>query len=363
MSLHPSTSVKDRTRPAGALRCSGPGKIAVVWRGDRTARSEATRENNRFLRIFEELATLGVTAEPAVYDETFADEVRAQLLQADGVLVWVNPLQNGKTRHSLDALLREVASKGPWVSAHPDAILAMGTKDVLVRTRHLGWGTDTHVHDSMARFRDTFPGRLAAGGARVLKQNRGNDGQGVWKVETVPSESMQKVLVLEAANEASPEEVQLDDFIERCEPYFCQGGRIIDQPFQERIGEGMIRCYMAADRVAGFAHQYPKGLLPPSHVRPHGEKRMYPPDAEAFKPLRAKMESEWVPQLMEAVHLDAATLPVIWDADFLYGPETATAGHTYVLCEINVSSVFAIPDEAAAAIARVSARRLKGNDR
>jgi hypothetical protein len=153
----------------------------------------------------------------------------------------------------------------------------------------------------------------------------------------------------------------LDDFMKRCEPYFDQCGRIIDQPFQERLGEGMIRCYMAADQVAGFAHQYPKGLLPPSHVRPHGEKRMYPPDAEAFKPLRAKMESEWVHQLMEAVRVDAAALPVIWDADFLYGPRTATGEDSYVLCEINVSSVFAIPDEAAAAIARVSAQRLKGD--
>ena len=149
--------------------------------------------------------------------------------------------------------------------------------------------------------------------------------------------------------------------MEQCEPYFSLGGRIIDQPFQERLGEGMIRCYMAADRVAGFAHQYPRGLLPPSCVRPHGEKRMFPPDSEMFKPLRAKMEREWVTQMMGALHLDAAALPVIWDADFLYGPKTPTGDDTYVLCEINVSSVFAIPDEAAGAIARVSARRLRGD--
>src|SRR5215212_10181111 len=162
---------------------AAPETIAIAWRGDRTARREATPQNNRFHRIVEELATLGLQAEPAVYDETFADEVRAQLLQADGVLVWVNPLQDGKTRHSLDALLRDVASQGPWVSAHPDTILKMGTKEVLVCTRHLGWGTDTQLYASMAQFRDAFTARLAAGAARVLKQSRGNDGQGVWKVE------------------------------------------------------------------------------------------------------------------------------------------------------------------------------------
>src|SRR3954467_14865721 len=164
-----------------------PGTIAILWRGDRTTRRQATPHNNRFHRIFEELARLGLRAEPAVYDETFADEVRAQLLQAEGVLVWVNPLQDGKTRHCLDAMLREVASNGPWVSAHPDTILKMGTKEVLVRTRHLGWGTDTQLYASMAQFRDAFAARLAAGAARVLKQSRGNDGQGVWKVKPVAS--------------------------------------------------------------------------------------------------------------------------------------------------------------------------------
>ena len=117
------------------------GKIAIVWREDRTTPCEVTPRNNRFHRIFEELAALNIEAEPAVYDETFADEVRAQLLQANGVLVWVNPLQDGKTRHATPWMpCCASRSQGPWVSAHPDTILKMGTKEVLVRTRHLGWG-------------------------------------------------------------------------------------------------------------------------------------------------------------------------------------------------------------------------------
>ena len=95
-------------------------RVAVVWRGDDAARAAATPQNNRFHRIFEELAALDIQAEPAVYDEAFADDVRDQLLAADGVLVWVNPIHQGKTREPLDPLLREVARRGPWVSAHPD---------------------------------------------------------------------------------------------------------------------------------------------------------------------------------------------------------------------------------------------------
>ena len=166
------------------------------------------------------------------------------------------------------------------------------------------------------------------------------------------------VRITEAAQGGPAEEVPLDAFLARCEPYFEQGGRIIDQPFQERLGDGMIRCYMAGDRVAGFAHQYPKGLLPPSSVRPHTEKRMSAPDAEPFRRLRGLMEDEWTPQMMAALGLRADELPIIWDADFLYGPKTATGADTYVLCEINVSSVFAIPNEAPAAIARLVAQRL-----
>ena len=52
-------------------------------------------------------------------------------------------------------------------------------------------------------------------------------------------------------------------------------------------------------------------------------------------------------------------MPVIWDADFLYGPKTAAGEDTYVLCEINVSAVLPIPEEAPAEIARCVARGLR----
>jgi hypothetical protein len=63
--------------------------------------------------------------------------------------------------------------------------------------------------------------------------------------------------------------------------------------------------------------------------------------------------------MMAVLGLDAACLPIIWDADFLYGPRTAAGDDTYVLCEINVSSVFAIPDQAPAEIARLVGTRLE----
>src|SRR5580692_695121 len=107
------------------------GKVALLWRGDRAARDAATAGTSRFNRVFEALAQAGVSAEPAVFDEAMLDEVRDQLLAVDGVLVWVDPLSDGRTRKLLDPLLREVSQQGPWVSTHPDVIAKMGTKEVL----------------------------------------------------------------------------------------------------------------------------------------------------------------------------------------------------------------------------------------
>src|SRR5690348_5520754 len=197
-----------------------PYKVAILWRGDRETRRAANPRNNRFHRVFEELAVLGIHAEPAVYDEEIAAEVREQLLTVDGVLVWVDPIHQGKTRAALDPLLREVASRGPWVSAHPDVILKMGVKEVLYRTRDFGWGTDTHRYDDAQTFRREFPPRLRAHGPRVLKQNRGNGGQGVWKVEAVSDTT---VRVLHAQRGSQFEEMPLKAFMAHCEPYFGWG--------------------------------------------------------------------------------------------------------------------------------------------
>src|SRR5262245_2331933 len=98
----------------------------------------------------------------------------------------------------LDALLRKVAARGAWVSAHPDVILKLGTKEVLHRTRTMSWGCDTALYRTPEAMRAELPARLATG-PRVIKRNRGNGGQGVWKVETLTSpQNSPTVRVLDA---------------------------------------------------------------------------------------------------------------------------------------------------------------------
>jgi hypothetical protein len=333
------------------------GRIAILWRGDEAARRRATPEGSRFKAIFAALADLGVDAEPAVYEGDVVDAVRARLAELDGVLVWVNPIHEGRNRANLDALLREVAAQGVWVSAHPDVILKMGTKEVLYRTRTMSWGCETALYRTAEAMRVELPARLAAG-PRVIKRNRGNGGEGVWKVETLANpRTPSMVRVLDATKEAS-EELALEEFLERCLEYF-EDGCVIDQPFQARLSEGVVRCYMAGDRCAGFGHQKVKALVDSPASRAKAGPRLYTSNADPrFQRLRRLMEEEWTPQLTSLLNIPRRDLPMIWDADFMLGAPGADWTDSYVLGEINVSSVFPIPDEAAAEIARRVAHRL-----
>jgi hypothetical protein len=349
--------------PLSTTGPDGVARIGLLWRGERGPGAPPTRGDTLLGPLFDALARLDVVAQPVVFSDDAIQEVREELLQLDGVLVWVNPIQDGRDRTKLDALLRDAAADGIWVSAHPDIILRMGTKEVLVRTRNLGWGTDTHLYETAAEFRDRFPARLAADHVRVLKQHRGNGGQGVLKVDFVvdatganpPTETPSHATPVRVQHadkrDARVEEMPLGEFIESCARYFSESGRIIDQAFQARLSEGMVRCYLVRDEVVGFCHQWPKGLLPPTTATTDvaaniGRHVMEPPSTPAYQALKTRMEVEWVPQMKGLLDLDAASMPVIWDADFLYGPKTATGADTYVLCEINVSAVWPYPESA-----------------
>lgn len=329
-------------------------RIAIVYPGNYEARQNATPENNRFAALFQALADLGIHAEPAVYHPDFWQEVYSQLLEVDAVLVWVNPIQDGHTRTVLDAMLRDISKTGIFVSAHPDVILKMGTKEVLYQTRHFTWGCDTHIYPTIEALHTELPTRLGRGEIRVLKQYRGNNGWGVWKVEafelgnqTLQAESLVRV---RHAERGSPEEVMpLGRFLQRCEQYFVDGGKLIDQIYQARLPEGMIRSYMVHGTVAGFGHQAINALYP---IASNGdiilpsERYYHPPTMPDFQALKEQLETAWIPALQDILDIPTDSLPIIWDADFLLGEKDARGQDTYVLCEINVSSVAPYPESA-----------------
>jgi len=323
--------------------------------------------------LIDALAELDVHAQAVVYADDAIEEVRTELIGLDGVVVWVNPIQDGATRAHLDALLREVAQAGVWVSAHPDLIDKMGTKEVLYTTRSLGWGSDVAIYRSLRELAQSFPTRLARHGRLVVKQARGTAGNGVWRVELpagrpgdTPGPDTTVLVQQSEPRRVTPlEEAPLGSFLEQCRAYLAWSGSLVDQPYVERLVEGMIRVYFVHDEVVGFCHQWPKGLLTPTGTddapAPMVMPTMEDPDAQAYATLRARAESEWVPGMKELLGISTHELPVIWDADFLYGPKTDTDEDTYLLCEINVQAVWPYPPQAsnrlaAAALARTLER-------
>jgi hypothetical protein len=326
-------------------------RIAVLWRGDPAAPHAPVGHEARLAPVVAALNARAFAAEAVVWFDERAEEIEAGLAGAAGVLVWINPLAQGRDRTIVDATLRRLAAQGTWVSTHPDVTALMGTKEVLYTTRDLGWGADTDLYAGTAAFDARFWPRLEAG-PRVLKPLRGNDGQGVTKV-TRDGDGF----VVQHAG---------DDRIERRDRAGVAGhvgalfarGPVIDQPFNDNAAAGMVRAYVAQNRVVGFAAQQPRregrdafGMA--------SAKAMHEATAPAFAGLRAALEQDWIPGLQRTLNLATGRLPVLWDADFLHRARTNDpARGRFVLCEINVSCVSPFPPAAPAAIAEAVERCL-----
>jgi hypothetical protein len=344
-------------------------RVAILCPGDAAARKSGRPEFDRFEPLVRALAAAGMQPEYAVYQDDFCADVRRQIMAVDAVLVWVNPIENGHDRSLIDAMLREVAAAGVFVSAHPDVILKLGTKLVLFDTREMGWGCDTRLYRSMDELERILSALLRAGEVRVLKQYRGNGGNGVWKVSRARgfsnSAHEMQVKARHALRSSVEEVIPLKEFLAKIENYFANGGRIIDQPYQQRLIEGMVRCYLVHDKVAGFGVQAINALYPapdgaPPETAPLPTPRIYhPATLESSQRLKHKVEREWIPQLKQRLDISTEMMPVIWDCDFLLGPKDTEGQDTYVLCEINVSSVSPFPDSALEPIATATLAQIK----
>ena len=354
-----------------------PNRVAIVFPADPERRQKTRLEDSRFAQTAAAFAGKGVAVEAAPYVADAVEELREQLMRVDGVLVWINPIVDGRDRADLNKVLAEVAATGVFVSAHPDVIAKMGTKDVVFRTRTMQWGCDTRYYPSFVALHRDLPESLATGEARVLKQARGHSGDGVWKVELADQATTATAAVVSPhtgvrvrhAKRGSVETtMSLAAFMARLEPYFARGDGIIDQIYQQRLADGMVRCYLVRDRVAGFGEQLVNALYPTepgaaaNSAPPPGARLYYPPTRVDFQRLKDRLEREWLDQLCGLVGVDKEQLPILWDADFLYGKKDADGADTYILCEINVSSVYPFPDHAldplvAETLAQIERRR------
>src|SRR3546814_10402256 len=81
---------------------------------------------------------------------------------------------------------------------------------------------------------------------------------------------------------------------------------MIDHAYQERLTDGMVRCYLVGNRVAGFGEQHVTALYPaapgadPRSALEPGQRLYFPPTRADFQALREKRENEWLDELFHS---------------------------------------------------------------
>jgi hypothetical protein len=283
----------------------------------------------------------GFDISSVIYNDTIADQLSTELLRHDAILVWVNPIEQGNNRNKLDALLVQLFKDGCFVSTHPDVILKIGTKDVLYKTREMEFGGDVKLYHSFEDFKERFLAEQKPPATRILKQYRGNGGEGVFKIDSTELKQ-NKITVTHAKNGDEERTPTPDDFFNEFKIYFDDGGVLIDQPWNGNITNGMVRCYLTGTKVSGFGYQEVNALCP--NKKP-GKRYYFSEDCGLFQDLRKIMENKWVPQLQQITETKNEMMPVIWDADFFINHiNTEKTSEKYTLCEINVSCVSPFPE-------------------
>jgi len=290
--------------------------------------------------------------------------------QFDAIVMRINPGQitaNGGNQQKFDKDMTKVAEKIPvWPT--PANMELMGAKDALTKIRDMDFGLpDTLGYYSPDDLKTGFPKAIAFQ-KRVVKQNRGSAGEGIWIIDLKEGNycktygervaDMEEVLVCKEANDNHVEEHTIAEFIEWCEngrkwplkagtwaskgngKYFEggaeAGGQMVDQRFCPRIDEGEARFVMIGRKLFRVEHYVYIG-----GVGGETKTTIYPADAPDFpdtealplKTIQKKLEDE-LDKYVGALGLGEKDIPLLWAADFI---PVDGAGAAMVIGEFNCS--------------------------
>merc|ERR1719353_1920294 len=214
----------------------------------------------------------GMSCQPIHYLHEEHDKFFAVCAKFDALIVRCNPgqiNQDGGSQAKFDDAVRALQAKGIQAWPSPDVMEFMGAKDALTKIAHLNIGLeDTLTYYEEAAFIEGFKKTMAFQ-PRVIKQNRGSAGEGIWIIKlkagnycsTFGERSCEdsEVLDLMEANDNHAEEHTVAEFIEWCingrsdksgewtskgkylEGGKAAGGQLVDQRFCPRIVEGELR--------------------------------------------------------------------------------------------------------------------------
>lgn len=305
------------------------------------------------------------------------DELRSLLLGCDkgrmlvsGIILRNNPgTLSPNTQAKLDKLIIELDRKGVICMSHPTVQQKMGAKDSLYKIRHLGCGLeDTSVYYDADSFRMGFRKSIAFR-PRVIKQNRGSQGEGIWicKLENEANycenfgdaiADLDTTLVLLEANDNHVERHSVGEFLEFCingrsknsgewkstgKGKYLEGGKekgamLVDQRFLPGIVEGEVRCLMVGGTLVELIHKKPKDGGLSATLQSGAIYTKYKPDAVEFGNLVENFHRD-LPKIMNAFQISDQPLPLLWTADYIFGEKDKNGEDTFVVGEFNCACV------------------------
>jgi len=261
-----------------------------------------------------------------------------------------------------------------WSS--PDVQTKMGAKDALCKIATMKCGLiDTFAYYSKEEMESHFKQTMAFQ-PRVVKQNRGSAGEGIWLCWLWDKESDNEreypadnfgdavvkdddILKLMEMNDNHVEFHTVKEFITFCDAgpggdagewastfpgKYLEGGndgQLVDQRLLPRIEEGEVRVLMAGDTCQSIIHKKPDGGGL-SAVGGNSVYTFYEPEDAKYADLLGKLTAD-VPCLLDTLGLKGEPLPLIWTADYIpkdpEDPATATGDTEFVVGEFNCSCV------------------------
>jgi len=318
-----------------------------------TGGSDKVSSGHRFdtVGIANGLKHAGVAVQIIFYNVDEHDKFFEVVSQFDAVVMRINPGQisaNGGDQQKFDAAMTKVAQQIPvWPT--PANMELMGAKDALTKIKDMDFGLpDTLGYYSPEGMKEGFPKTIAFQ-KRVVKQNRGSAGEGIWIIDLKEGNyckefgeraaGMDEMLVCKEANDNHVEEHTVAEFIEWCEngrtdksgewtskgtgKYFEggkeAGGQMVDQRFCPRIEEGEARFVMIGSKLFRVEHYVYIG-----GVGGETKTTIYPataedfPDTEALplKTIQKELEDN-LETYVKALGLSEKDIPLLWAADFI----------------------------------------------
>lgn len=290
----------------------------------------------------------GWHAEVVYYRPEWADDLFTHVSENfGGYISRVNPGNIPGGEKGYFDLLTRLSDAGLVGMSTPAEMMAYGAKDALVKLNDTDLvPDDTAAYYDVESFHNTFPTSLSYG-ERVLKQNRGSTGSGIWRVQLEDKELAASVepgtaLPLDTKLKATEavdnhtEVRELGEFMDFCDQYIIgDNGMLVDMRFMPRIVEGEIRILLVGPHPVFVVHKKPaEGGDNFSATLFSGAKYTYD-KPEAWQEL-VDMFADARPVIAEKLGGD--NIPLIWTADFMLA-DGEDSSDTYVLGEINCSCV------------------------